>query len=61
MFLDSEPEGTLKPLRSGMPLTVKKIGYTVASDGENLYVLEFFTVGNKELAVLFLFCQGWRI
>ena len=36
----------------------KKNGYTVASDGENLHVLEFFAVGNKGKAVPFLFCQG---
>ena len=31
----------------------KKNGYTVASGGENLHVLEFFAVGNKGKAVRF--------
>ncbi len=59
MFLDSEPEGTIEPPRSGMPLTnQKKNCYTVVSDGENLHVLEFFVVGNKLLAVLFYIVKG---
>ena len=59
MFLDSEPEGTVEPPRSGLPLiNQKKNCYTVVSDGENLHVLEFFAVGNKGKAVLFFFCQG---
>ena len=59
MFLDYEPEEGFQLPRSGMPLKEKKKnGYTVASDGENLHVLEFFAVGNKGKAVPFLFCQG---
>ena len=37
---------------------IKKNGYTVASDGENLHVLEFFAVGNKGKAVLFFSFKG---
>ena len=59
MFLDSEPEGEIQLPRSGVPLKDKKKNdYTVAGDGENLHVLEFFAVGNKGKAVLFFFCQG---
>ena len=59
MFLDSEPEGEIQLPRSGVPLKGKKKNdYTVAGDGENLHVLEFFAVGNKGKAVLFFFCQG---
>ena len=36
----------------------KKNGYTAASDGENLHVLEFFAVGNKGKAVLFYSVKG---
>ena len=62
MFLDSEPEGTVESPRSGLPLiNQKKNCYTVVIDGENLHVLEFFAVGNEPIAVLFLYCQGWRI
>ena len=61
MFLDSEPEGEIQLPRSGKRHALerkKKNGYTVAGDGENLHVLEFFAVGNKGKAVLFFFCQG---
>ena len=59
MFLDSEPEGEIQLPRSDVPLKEKKKNdYTVAGDGENLHVLEFFAVGNKGKAVLFFFCQG---
>ena len=36
----------------------KKNGYTVAGDGENLHVLEFFAVGNKGKTVLFYSVKG---
>ena len=36
----------------------KKNGYTIASDGENLHVLEFFAVGNKGKTVLFYSVNG---
>ena len=59
MFLDSEPkEGFSATAQRHALEREKKNGYTVASDGENLHVLEFFAVGNKGKAVLFLFCQG---
>ena len=59
MFLDSEPEGIVSATAQRLALErEKKNGYTVVSDGKNLHVLEFFAVGNKGKAVLFLFCQG---
>ena len=42
-----------------MPLiNQKKNCYTVVNDGENLHVLEFFAVGNRLSAVLFLIVKG---
>ena len=58
MFLDSEPKEGFSATAQRHALEREKNGYTVASDGENLHVLEFFAVGNKGKAVPFLFCQG---